>query len=316
MNREQLRAHRWCNFWQSALLIVAMGGLLGLLGWLLFGSLGVWGALALAVILSLGRNVSPRMLLRLYKARPIDSRSGPALVAIVAELSRRAELSRVPALYYIPSPMMNAFAAGAGDSVVIGVTDGLLRRLDQRELIGVLAHEISHIRNGDTFVMGLADVVSRLTRGFAMAGQVGLLLLIPFMLLGEGSPPWLLLLLLLVAPTAVALLQLALSRTREFDADLDAAELTGDPIGLARALDRLERVQGGLLERILMPGRREAEPSLLRTHPKTEERVRRLMEIAGRKLPQRAPIPVERYSLFDAPIVVRSPRWHWSGLWY
>ncbi|RMG33662.1 MAG: peptidase M48, partial [Gammaproteobacteria bacterium] len=125
-------------------------------------------------------------------------------------------------------------------------------------------------------------------------------------------------LLLIFAPTLSALAQLALSRTREFDADLNAARLTGDPDGLASALAKIEQLQGNWMERIFLPGRRVPEPSLLRTHPETSERIRRLMELKaemGGGRPQyvdRGPVHLEG---LGGP-VERPPRWHVSGLWH
>ncbi len=135
-------------------------------------------------------------------------------------------------------------------------------------------------------------------------------------LLVEGTPIlWLLVALLVLAPTIGSLLQLALSRTREYDADLDAAGLTGDPRGLASALAKLEYHQGGLLETLFLPGRRIPEPSLLRTHPDTKRRIARLAALEPRPpswdvdpeaiiLPPRSGFPR------------RNPRWHATGLWY
>ena len=113
----------------------------------------------------------------------------------------------------------------------------------------------------------------------------------------------------------LVLLQLALSRTREFDADMAAAELTGDPQGLASALDKMERYQGGFVEQIFFPGRRVPEPSLLRTHPETEERIRRLLALPPRPPEVRA--PPEGYRIVRAhPLIQATPRWRVHGLWY
>jgi heat shock protein HtpX len=154
----------------------------------------------------------------------------------------------------------------------------------------------------------------------ATVGQILLIIAVPSMLLSQYSPPWILLLLLLSAPTLSALLQLALSRAREFDADLEAARLTGDPEGLASALAKLEYYQHGFLERIFLPGRRLPEPSLLRTHPTTEERINRLRSLEGETaLPRRALIPDAAGLVPVAgqmPQVVRVPRWRLGGLWY
>ena len=140
----------------------------------------------------------------------------------------------------------------------------------------MLGHEISHIRNNDLWLMGLADLVGRLTRLMTLVGLVLLILAIPLWLGGATGLPWLVIPLLVLAPQLTTLLQLALSRAREYEADLDAAGLTGDPMGLASALAKLERFQRGVWEQILMPGYRLPEPSLLRSHPPTAQRIARL----------------------------------------
>ncbi len=175
--------------------------------------------------------------------------------------------------------MMNAFAVGRRDDAVIGVTDGILRALNLRELTGVLAHEMSHIRNNDVWLMGMADLAGRMTRMMSLFG-IGLLLFsVPMWLQGGSLVSVVLILLLIFAPQLTTLLQLALSRSREFDADLDAAGLTNDPAGLSSALAKLERQQRSPWEQILMPGRKLPEASLLRTHPPTKERIARLSSL-------------------------------------
>ena len=320
MDLQQVTNHKRRNFMQSALLLGSMALLLIWVGWLIAGSIGVWFAIGGVIFLMGSQRISPQMVFRMYRARQLRPAEAPVLFRIVQVLAQRAALPATPRVYYIPSAMMNAFTVGQPHNAAMGVTDGLLRRLTQRELVGVLAHEISHIAHHDTWVMGVADVVSRITTTSAMAGQLMLILAVPFLLLGAYNPPWILILSLLVAPMLSALLQLALSRTREFDADLEAARLTGDPDGLASALTKLERYQGGFLERIFLPGRRQAEPSLLRTHPTTAERIERLRDIQGRQvLPRRAPVPVAMGFVplvAQMPQVVRVPRWRLSGLWY
>ena len=270
--------------------------------------------------MALAPKVSPPMVLRLYRAQPVTPERLPAVHAVLARLTERAGLERMPTLYYVPSAMLNAFAVGGPKDAAIAVTDGILRHLDLRELTGVLAHEISHIRNRDLWLMNLADLTGRLTRMMSLLGFGLLIIGLPMWLGGAARLPWLLVPLLMFAPQLTMLLQLALSRSREFDADLDAAGLTGDPAGLASALVKLERHQRGLWERILLPGRRLPEPSLLRSHPPTEERVARLAALSGaaagpdrrgrlRAIP-RAPIEV------PWQLVRRPPRGHLLGFWY
>jgi len=158
--------------------------------------------------------------------------------------------------------------------------------------------------------------VSRITGSFGLLGQFLLLLSLPAALVASMPVPWLALLVLLAAPTLSALVQLALSRNREYEADLSAAELTGDPAGLAAALDKLERYQGRFWEQILMPGRRLPEPSLLRSHPDTEERIDRLMALVPRRQPCAALIMDT--DGWPGPAIAKParPRYRPLGLWY
>lgn len=309
------RRHKLRNLAQSVVLLGGMAGLVSLCAWTLVGLQGLAWILAGAVLgLVLGPRVSPRLVLALYRGRELGPRQFPEGVELLHRLAARAELPRAPRLYYIPSAMLNAFAVGRRDDAVIAVTDGLLRAMSLRELAGVLAHELSHIRNNDLWIMSLADTISRLTVFMSYAGMLLLVFGLPYILIGGGSVPWLLVPLLVFAPTIASLLQLALSRAREFDADLDAAGLTGDPVGLAAALEKLER-GGGLWERLLLPGRRAPDPSLLRSHPATEERIKRLLELRpparALELPGAGP-PASPDGLAR---VRRRPRYHVTGIW-
>lgn len=311
------RRHKLRNLAQSALLLGGMVVLLGLVGFLLFGADGLVGmGLGAALALAFSPNVSPQMVLRLYGARQIARTEMPELLAVVARLAERAGLQRTPRLYYVPSSMLNAFAVGRPDDAAIALTDGLLRALSLRELAGVLGHEISHIRNNDLWLMGLADTVGRLTRMMTLFGTALLIVGLPLWASGAASLPWLLVPLLLFAPQITVLLQLALSRAREFEADLDAAGLTQDPAGLASALLKLERYQRGLWEQILLPGYRQPQPSVLRSHPPTEERVARLKSLyamAGQTGPSdREPPATES----PWPRVVAPPRRRLVGYWH
>jgi len=317
VNPEIWRQHALANRLQSLLLLAVMGGFLALLGWLLWGGDGIVLLLLLgAVLLLLNPVVAPQLIMRMYRATPLTPAQAPALNSALAELARRAGLAAVPALYYIPSSILTAFTVGRRDDAAIAVTDGLLRTLDTREVIGVLAHEMSHVRNNDTWVMGVADMFSRLTSMLSLFGQLLLFLYLPLILVSNIDINWFAIFILIFAPSLSALAQLGLSRTREYDADLNAARLTGDPEGLARALVKIEQRSGSFLERIFLPGRRIPEPSLLRTHPPTEERVRRLMEL---KLPGR-PLPQPPVDFISAPAfgarVERPPRWRITGLWH
>uniref|UniRef100_UPI002614BD5B zinc metalloprotease HtpX n=1 Tax=Geobacter sp. TaxID=46610 RepID=UPI002614BD5B len=199
-------------------------------------------------------------------------------------------------------------------------SDGILRLLTLRELVGVLGHEMSHIGCGDTWVMSFADVVSRLTRAISFLGQVLVLINLPLFILGKYAMPWGPIILMTFAPTISALLQLSLSRTREYEADLSGALLSGDPAGLASALAKLEEQQQQLLKRTLIPGRTTIEPSILRTHPVTDERLRRLAAIEQELSADRAPLVGSNGNGTELTRhlekVTRKPRRHLSGLWH
>lgn len=295
--------------------------LLGYLAWEVGGEPFLWGTLlGVAVLWMINPVASPRLLVRLYGAIPFSPREMPGLYRLLEGLAARAGLERLPRLYYLPSRMMNAFATGHREDAAILLSDGLLRRLERRELIGVLAHELAHVANGDIQLMTFADTLSRITGILALIGQVLLLFSIPALLLGLATPPLMALLVLIGAPTLSALAQLALSRNREFEADRSAAELSGDPVGLASALDKLERQQGSFWEQMMLPGRHLPDPSLLRSHPPTQERIDRLLELIPDELLDPAlgwPLddPRELQGLLGRG-VKRSPRWHLTGLWH
>jgi len=311
MTTPRSTAHRLQNALQTLLLLAAMAALAGALGWALFGDVGLWAALLGPVVALLGHRASPNWVLRMTRARSIAPAQAPGLYRLIDDLAVRAGLKVAPRLYYVPSQALNAFAAGGSDAPAIAVTDGLLRNLSAREITGVLAHEMAHVRARDVWVMTLAEVVARVTSILSFVGQMLLVVLIPVSLFTEGELPLLAILLLIFAPAISALLQLALSRTREYDADVAAVEMTGDPRGLASALDKLERLQGGWMERLFMA----RVPKWLRTHPATGERVRRLLELE--REPGFAGREVELEPVYEEPqIVIRRPRWHWPGLWY
>lgn len=321
MDAQRLLAHKFRNRLQTAGLILLLALLLVCLAWILGGpDLATASLAAVAALALFGPRASPRLVMALYRGRYLAPFEAPQLYAIVAALAQRAELPQVPRLYLIPSRVMNAFATGRRDDAVVAVSDGLLRQLSRRERIGVLAHEISHIASDDIQVMSFADLVSRITSLFSLTGQMLLLVSLPLGVLAGIPVPWAAILVLLVAPSLSALVQLALSRSREYEADRRAAELSGDPTGLALALGKLERLQCPLWERILMPDRRTPEPSLLRTHPPTEERVKRLLQLVPRRtwaepLPHAVPLTEEQLG-FLANRRPLPPRVRIGGLWY
>ena len=305
------------NALQATLLVITLAGLLGLLAWIVGGGQLAVFALGMVVVLYLANPAaSPRLVMMLYPGRVLHPDEAPRQYAILAELARRAGLPRVPRLYYVPSSVMNAFATGRRDDAMVALSDGLLRRLDLREQAGVLAHEVSHVANGDLAVMAFADLVSRITGSFGLFGQILLLLSLPAALVTDVGVPWLALAILLAAPTLSALVQLALSRNREYEADLSAAELTGDPAGLASALEKLERYQGRFWEQILMPGRRVPDPSLLRTHPETADRIERLLALVPRPSRSGLPLPEDASVPGVGMPQPGRPRYRLPGIWY
>ena len=302
--------HALANQLQTALLIAVLLAIAAAAGWLLLGPNGVWMALGASVFaLLIEPAAAGRLTLTLYRAQPLAFSAAPQLYRLVAELASRAGLAHAPRLYRIASPLANAFAVGGRDEAHIALTDGLLHTLGWRELAGVLAHEIAHIAHGDLRVMGMADYVSRLTALFAMTAQVALLFALPGWLAGTVEVQWPGLMLLLFSPHLALLAQLGLSRVREFDADLTAVRLTGDPAGLASALSRIEQTTRSW-RAWLLPGWGNPEPSWLRTHPATEERIARL-----RALDAGQPHFGEIEWRWGVAPPARRPHWRFGGIW-
>lgn len=315
--------HRLLNLAQTALLLLGMAGLAAFAVSAIAGVAATLVAVAALVIGVVVAQTAPkRLVLASYGARRVSDRAFPEAAALLRELADRAGLPTVPALYYLPSAAPNAFAVGDHRDSAVCVSDGLLRLLNRREFTGVLAHEVSHIAHRDLWIMGLADMMTRFTSLLSTLGQVALVICLPLILFSAVSIPWMALIVLIFAPTAMSLLQLALSRTREFDADRGGAMLTGDPMALASALAKLERRRGRFWEEILLPGRRMPEPSLLRTHPPTAQRIERLRTLAAAAPQPRAAV-LEPVRLEPGASVIpsgfvrvtRRPRLFWTGAW-
>ncbi len=309
-------SHRGQNRFQTLLLLGLMTGYAGVVSWLLWGADGLWFVLFWgAILLLFSPQFSAHWVLRMYRARPIPQTQAPQYHHALADLAGRANLPHPPTLWWVPSFMVNAFAVGHRDESAIAVTEGLLRALSPRELVAVLAHETAHIVHGDLFVMSLADTISRVTSAMSFAGLLLIFLSLPQALAG-GDVDWWPLFLLTIAPQVNLLAQLGLSRTREFDADLTAAQLTDDPEGLASALVKLERLQNGFLRRIFFPGQGVPEPSWLRTHPTTPERVQRLLNLKrGTHAPWSEAYDFEPPAFPDVRLR-QQPRGGWWGYWY
>lgn len=268
------------NARQTILLIIGMLALFGGVGFALFGTIGLVFTIILGVLtLSFGANIPTEMLMRFQRGQLLSYRQAPELFYMVDELRQRANLSKMPQLYYIQTNALNAFATGTKENPAIGVTAGILKHLDKRELTGVLAHEISHIKNDDLKLQRLAAYMSRMTGMMGFIGQILLFINLPLMITGSMTVSWLAIALLLFAPTISSMLFLALSRVREFVADMEAAQLTNDPQGLANALRKLDYLNKGGWWNMFRQVRAVKLPKFLMTHPTLEERIARLNDI-------------------------------------
>ncbi len=321
LDDQQIAEHRRRNDLHSVLLIGGIGSIVLLAGAILWSWTTAILAVGIVIIMALvSPRVAPETVMRLYRAQRIDRRHGGQLLHMVEALADRAELRRHPELYVIPSSTLNAFATGTRDNAAIAVTEGLLRRLGLREIAGVIAHEISHIRNNDLRVMAIADGLTRFMQMLAYMGVFLAVVSVPAAIFGHKPFPLLGIVLLYLAPMLTSMLQMGLSRAREYDADLEAAMLTGDPQGLASALGTLERHQGRFWEDLMLPvpARRIPHPSLLRSHPATEDRIRRLEQLspggAGLKPIQFGSEPL--FTLVGLGSVSHAPRQRAFGFWY
>jgi len=286
------------NTFKTWILMAALAGLLVAVGGLIGGRGGMILAFGFALLMNgFVYWKSDQLALRANGARELRPGEAPQLRAIVETLASRAGIP-TPRIYLVDRPEPNAFATGRDpDHAAIAVTSGLLELMDERQVIGVLAHELSHIRNRDTLIGTIAATIAGAISFIAQIGQFQLIF-------GggddeNGGNPILGLLAIIVAPIAALVIQLAVSRSREFQADATGASITGDPEGLAQALERLHAFtsqQTGFLGRI---GRRPSAPapatqpafghlwivsplssasigSLFSTHPPLQERVARL----------------------------------------
>jgi heat shock protein HtpX len=238
-------------------------------------------------------------------ARPLTRAAAPALFAELEALARRARLTHVPRLYSVPAGGVDALAIGDRRDPAILLSDGMLRFYGVRELAFVLAHEIGHIRGRDAEIMRIADALWRLTVVLGLASAVLLVLEVPMSLLRDDLLPWQLLArldlilplyagetwlqlpALVVAPYACSALALMLARAREVNADLTAARLTGDPLGLAASLRKVAHYERWLLARLGIAD--EEEPERRSTHPRLAARVARLQALAP--VPELVPVP-------------------------
>ncbi len=284
------------NYVKTGILMAAMTALFGGLGYLIAGTNG----LMIAFVLAAGMNVfswwsSDKMVLRMHNARAVgrDDRSG--LVQMVEDLARNAGLP-MPAVYIIDTPQPNAFATGRNpDNAAVAVTTGLMRSIGRDELAGVVAHELAHIRNRDTLIMTITAT---------FAGAISLLANFAMFFGGSRERMGLVgtLAMMILAPLAASLVQMAISRTREYAADRAGAEICGNPLWLSRALEQMQsgasRIDNPTAERnpatahmfILNPLHAHKHDNLFSTHPATANRVAALEAMAREGRPA-APAP-------------------------
>jgi heat shock protein HtpX len=278
------------NTLRTGMLMAALTGLFLAVGALIGGTNGM----AIAFAFALATNLfaywnSDKVLLSMYGAQPVDERSAPDLYRLVARLAQQAGLP-MPKVYITENPQPNAFATGRSpEHAAVCVTSGLLQQVNQEELAGVLAHELGHVKHRDTLTMTIVAV---------MAGAISMLANMAFFMGGSRdreNPLGIVgvILVTLLAPIAAMLVQAAISRSREFEADRAGAQITGRPLWLASALGQIERAA----ERtenypadanpatahmfIINPLHGGSLTSMFATHPPTEERIARLRAMAG-----------------------------------
>lgn len=277
------------NWFKTTLLMAAIVALFGVIG----GAVGGAQGMVIALLLGGAMNVfaywnSDKMVLRMYNAQQVDEASSPYLYNMVKELAGRAGLP-MPQVYIIDEAQPNAFATGRNpENAAVAATTGILQMLSQRELRGVMAHELAHVQHRDILISTISAT---------MAGAISALANIAMFFGGrdeEGRPanPLASILVALLAPLAASLIQMAISRAREFEADRGGAQISGDPLALADALAKIDAYARG----IPMPAA-EAHPEtaqmmimnplsggglagLFSTHPATEERIVRLRQLA------------------------------------
>lgn len=282
------------NQLKTAALLGLLSGLLVLGGYYLVGNeQGLYLGLGLAAVTSFGSwYYSDRAALMSYRAQPLARQEAPEIYDLVARLSDRAGIP-IPKLFIVPTKSPNAFATGRDpEHATVAVTQGIIEILSPEELEGVIAHELTHIRNRDTLTQAVAGTIAGAITFIGRILTFGGLYYPVTRNDRRGGNPLAVLFLLVLAPVAATLIQLAISRTREFSADLGSAEITGNPLALAKALEKLEAMgrqipmngnpaMSPLL--IINPLSTEGLQALFRTHPPTAERIRRLLELAGQK---------------------------------
>ncbi len=284
------------NHTRTFMLMAAMTALFIGVGYLLGGTGGMLFALVFAVASNgFAYWNSDKLVLRMYGAKPVNEASAPGLYRMVETLAGNAELP-MPAVYIIDSDQPNAFATGRNpDNAAVAVTRGLLSRLNDEEVAGVVAHELAHIKNRDTLTMTVTATI---------AGAISMLATFGMFFGGNRNSPLGIvgvILVAILAPLAAGLVQMAISRSREYEADRVGAEICGRPQWLASALEKIERFAQGIDNQraegnpatahmfIINPLHAHAVDGLFRTHPRTAERVARLRVMAGEGPDNRGP---------------------------
>ena len=279
------------NWLKTSLLMAAIMALFGVIGSYMGGASGMMMALAFGGAMNLFAYwFSDKMVLRMYNAQEVDAASAPQFYAMVRELAQQAQLP-MPRVYLIDEAQPNAFATGRNpEHAAVAATTGILHLLSARELRGVMAHELAHVQHRDILISTISAT---------MAGAISSLANFALMFGGrdsEGRPsnPIASIALALLAPLAATLIQMAISRAREFEADRGGAEICGDPGALADALAKIDAYARGIpmptadehpataQMMIMNPLSGGGLAGLFRTHPATEERVARLRAMIGR----------------------------------
>ena len=274
-------------FARTAVLLATLTALFMFVGLLIGGEQGM----IIALLIAGGMNLfafwgSDRMVLSMHGAREVDARSAPELVRMVEDLAKRADLP-MPKVYVIETDQPNAFATGRNpQNAAVAATTGLMQRLTREELAGVMAHELAHIKNRDTLLMTVTATI---------AGAVSMLANFALFFGGRDRPMGIIgvLAVAILAPLAAGIVQMAISRTREYQADALGAEICGQPMWLAAALQKIEafaaRIDMNSAERnpgtahmfIINPLHAHAHDSLFSTHPSTANRISALRQMAG-----------------------------------
>ena len=276
---------------KTVALLGLLSGLLVFIGYALYGGTGAIIGLVMAAVTNFGSwFYSDKIALSAYRAQPVTREQAPALYAMVERLANKAEIP-MPGVYVVPGSAANAFATGRDpEHAAVAVTEGIVKMLPTEELEGVIAHELTHIINRDTLTQAVAATIAGAIAFLAQMLQYSMF----FGGMGGrdrengGANPLALLATVFLAPMAATIIQMGISRTREFAADAGAAKLTGNPRALAQALQRLE----ASAKRMPMQANPAFEPlliinalpqqmfrSLFSTHPSTEDRVAKLLEI-------------------------------------